>query len=128
MPNIAELIKDHVATAEPAPTVPALGGLADMAALIADSRRALDEYNRGDEAVIAAYLPLREALTDEQWALFSAHDTAQFMWQMQAEELLLAELCRHLPGLSTTIRAIYDHLQRDGAETGVCCLPEPDHA
>jgi hypothetical protein len=42
----------------------------------------------------------------------------------QAEDLLVAELCRHLPGLAPAIRAIVDHFYSEGAETGMCCLPE----
>ena len=98
--------------------------LVDMAALVADSKRAVEEYTAGDKATVAAFLKVRAALSDEHYALFHEHSSAAFSWNLQGEELLIAELCRHLPAHAVTIRAVVSHIYSDDSKTGACCLPE----
>jgi hypothetical protein len=112
-------------TAQPVPsTVPALGTVADMRGLIAASKALDDKMQEADIAITEAHHRLRDMLSPEQYDVLLAHDSAEFHFHMAEMNRLLAEIARHLPGLSPTIFQLGEHILGEGAPTGLCCLPD----
>jgi hypothetical protein len=113
------------AEASPLPPAgnPIVGTTTNMADLVAGVQGYIAADNAAYTAEEEAEGVLRETLSLEQIALFKTYDQARTDREYVTEQMYLAELGRHLPGLAPALWAIWSHMT-DGARTGECCLPD----
>ena len=110
------------ASAQPSTAAPlVVGTTTNMRALVADVEQHVTRSNAACERADMAENALQVTLSAEQRALFETYDQARHHRELESEELYLAEMARHLPGLAPAIWAMWDHVIQ--AKLGECCLP-----
>jgi hypothetical protein len=120
-----------LATAMPiATTPPAVAAAPAVATVVyaddvaAESRRILAEYSEARNRARALYDQLAATLSPEQMTLlreYSDEETASFMI---LEDVRVANVARHLPGLAPTLRMLWLHVDLSTE----CCTPASGYA
>jgi hypothetical protein len=113
------------AAAQPASAAPlVVGTTTNIDDLVAESLAHLARSNAACTAVDDVEEALKATLSPEQLALFTDYEHAAHHSEWAAEQMYVAELARHLPGLAPMVWAMWHHVIE--GEIGVCCLPEDD--
>jgi hypothetical protein len=101
-----------------------VGTTTNMADLVAEVERQIENVREHDRAVEDAEIALKATLTDEQQVLFRAYDEAENRRNFEQVDLYFLDLGRHLPGLAPAIWALSRHMFE--SRQGECCVPDGD--
>lgn len=116
------------ARAEASPVTPAspliVGTTTNVDDLVEEVREYIEASNAAWSAQESLKGDLVEMLGPKQQEAFDAFERARDEADWTTQEMYLAELARHLPGLAPALWGLWRHILDDGRGLGKCCLPE----
>jgi hypothetical protein len=98
------------------------GTTTNMSDLVADVEQHVERSNAACERADTAEDALRATLSPDQRALFETYDRARIDRELESEQMYIADMARHLPGLAPALWALWYHVIE--ARLGECCLPD----